>query len=54
MWQGRGFKTGEWYLMQQIYKDLFKETLDSLTEKQFIKCNAISNRECLSLPKDSE
>ena len=35
-------------------KDLVNETLDSLIEKQFIKCNIISNRECLSLPKDSE
>ena len=35
-------------------KDLVNETLDSLIEKQFIKCNVISNRECLSLPKDSE
>ena len=41
-------------LRNKIYKDLVNETLDSLTEKQFIKCNAISNRECLSLPKDSE
>ena len=35
-------------------KDLVNETLDSSIEKQFIKCNIISNRECLSLPKDSE
>ena len=41
-------------LCNEIYKDLFNETLDSLTENQFIKCNIISNRECLSLPKDSE
>ena len=33
---------------------LLYETLDSLTENQFIKCNIISNRECLYLPKDSE
>ena len=46
MWQGRGFKTGKRYLIN--------ETLDSLIEKQCIKCNIISNRECLSLPKDSE
>ena len=25
-----------------------------MIEKQFIKCNIISSRECLSLPKDSE
>ena len=41
-------------LCNEIYKDLFNKSLDSLIEKQFIKCNAISNRECLSLPKDSE
>ena len=57
MWQGGGFKTGERYLMQlckEICKDLFNEKLDSLIEKRFIKCNIISNRKCLSLPKDSE
>ena len=41
-------------LCNEIWKDLFNETLDSLIENQFIKCNIISNRECLSLPKDSE
>ena len=41
-------------LCNEICKDLFNETLDSLIENQFIKCNIISNRECLSLPKDSE
>ena len=41
-------------LCNKIRKDLFNETLDSLTENQFIKWNIISNRECLSLPKDSE
>ena len=41
-------------LCNKICKDLFNETLDSLIENQFIKCNIISNRECLSLPKDSE
>ena len=41
-------------LCNETCKDLFNETLDSLIEKQFIKCNIISNRECLSLPKDSE
>ena len=41
-------------LCSEICKDLFNETLDSLIEKQFIKCNIISSRECLSLPKDSE
>ena len=41
-------------LCSEICKDLFNETLDSLIENQFIKCNIISNRECLSLPKDSE
>ena len=41
-------------LCNEIHKDLFNKSLDSLIEKQFIKCNAISNRECLSLPKDSE
>ena len=55
MEQGRGFKTGEQYLIVHgICKDFFNETLDSLIEKQFIKCNIISNRKCLSLPKDSE
>ena len=38
----------------EICKVLFNETQDSLIEKQFIKCNIISSRECLSLPKDSE
>ena len=41
-------------LCNKIFKDLFNETLVNLIEKQFIKCNIISNRECLSLPKDSE
>ena len=41
-------------LCNEICKDLFNKTLDSLIEKQFIKCNIISNREYLSLPKDSE
>ena len=41
-------------LCNETCKDLFNETLDSLIEKQFIKCNIISNRKCLSLPKDSE
>ena len=41
-------------LCNEICKDLFNKTLDSLIENQFIKCNIISNRECLSLPKDSE
>ena len=41
-------------LCKEICKDLFNETLDSLIENHFIKCNIISNRECLSLPKDSE
>ena len=41
-------------LCNEICKDLFKGTLDSLIENQFIKRNIISNRECLSLPKDSE
>ena len=41
-------------LCKEISKDLFNETPGSLIEKQFIKCNIISNRECLSLPKDSE
>ena len=41
-------------LCNEICKDLFNETLDSLIENQFIKCNIISNRESLSLPKDSE
>ena len=41
-------------LCNEICKDLFNETLDSLIENQFIKCNIISNSECLSLPKDSE
>ena len=40
-------------LCNEICKDLFNKTLDSLIENQFIKCNIISNRECLSLPKDS-
>ena len=41
-------------LCKKICKDLFTETLDSLIKKQFIKSNIISNRECLSLLKDSE
>ena len=41
-------------LCNKICKDLFNETLDSLIEKQFIKCNIISSRECLSFPKNSE
>ena len=41
-------------LCKEICKDLFNEKLDSLIEKRFIKCNIISNRKCLSLPKDSE
>ena len=41
-------------LCNEICKDLFDKTLDSSFEKQFIKCNIISNRESLSLPKDSE
>ena len=54
MWQERGFKTVNDTLCNEICKDLFDETLDSSFEKQFIKCNIISNRESLSLPKDSE
>ena len=41
-------------LCNKIFKDLFNETLVNLIDKQVIKCNIISNRECLSLPKDSE
>ena len=41
-------------LCNEICKDPFNKTLDSLIENQFIKCKIISNRECLSLPKDSE
>ena len=41
-------------LCNEICKELFNRTLDSLIEKQFIKCNIISSRECLSIPKDSE
>ena len=41
-------------LCNEIYKDLFNETLNCLIENQFIKSNTISNQECLSLPKDSE
>ena len=41
-------------LCNEICKDRFNETLDSLIENQFIKCNIISNQECLSLPKDFE
>ena len=41
-------------LRNKICKYFFNETLDSLSEKQFIKCNIISSRECLSIPKDSE
>ena len=41
-------------LCNEICKNLFNETLDSLIENQFIKCNIISNQECLYLPKDSE
>ena len=41
-------------LCNEIWKDLFNETLDSLIKMQFIKCNIVSSRECLSLPKDSE
>ena len=41
-------------LCNEIWKDLFNETLDSLIKMQFIKCNIISSRECLSLPKDSQ
>ena len=41
-------------LCNEICPDLFNETLDSLIENQFIKCNIISNRVCLSLPKDPE
>ena len=41
-------------LCSEVCKDLFNETLDSLIENQFIKCNIISSQECLSLPKDPE
>ena len=41
-------------LFNEICKDLFNETLDSLIESQFIKCNIINNRECLPLLKDPE
>ena len=41
-------------LYNEICKDLFNKTLDILIEKQYIKCNIISSRERLSLPKDSE
>ena len=42
------------YLILSHLIYLFNETLDSLIEKQFIKCNIIGSRECLSLPNDSE
>ena len=54
MWQGRGFKIDEDTLCKEICKDLFNKTVDNLIEKQFTKCNILSSRECLSLPKDSE
>ena len=55
MWHGRTVSNlVNDTLCNEICKDLFNETLDSLIENQFIKCNIISNRECLSLPKDSE
>ena len=38
----------------EIWKDRFNKILDSLTENHSVKCSIISNRECLSLPKDSE
>ena len=41
-------------LCSEICKGLFSKTLDSLTEKQFIKCNITSSPEFLFLPKDSE
>ena len=41
-------------LCDKTCKDLFKKTLDSLTENQSVKCNSISSCEFLSLPKDSE
>ena len=41
-------------LCNEISKDLFNKTLDSLMENQSIKCNIISSWECISLPKDSE
>ena len=40
-------------LCNENCKNLFNKKLDSLIEKQFIKYNIISNRECWSLPKDS-
>ena len=33
-------------LCNENCKNLFNKKLDSLIEKQFIKCNIISNREC--------
>ena len=41
-------------LCNKICKDLFNETVDSLTDKQFIVCNIVNSQEYLSFPKDSD
>ena len=51
---GRDFKMGKRLFSNEIWKDRFNKILDSLTENHSVKCTIISNRECLSLPKDSE
>ena len=40
--------------MPYVTKFVLAKTVTSLREKQFIKCNIISSRECLSLLKDFE
>ena len=40
--------------MPYVTKFVVAKTVTSLREKQFIKCNIISSRECLSLLKDFE
>ena len=55
MWHGREVsKLVNDTLCDEICKDLLNILLDSLIEEQFIKCNVISSRECLCLPKGSE
>ena len=40
-------------LYNEIFKDHFNKTLDGVIENKSLKCNIISSRQCLSLPKDS-
>ena len=55
--RGREERCRNWWTTPYAMKFVrifFNKPLDSLIEEQFIKCNIISSRKCLSIPKGSE